>query len=148
MRVFKATLSCIGVSIVSGGAVERLKFLDWVVLVLFYSGFVSPAIVHWTNKDGCFNKITSKDLGRAGFIFYSADVAGLIVTIVSKPRKYRFDLNNNLNFWAFSSIYVTFSAIMDKSNLINLLHKFRDQQQLILQQLKVQMDFVVLQLDI
>ncbi|CAD8059260.1 unnamed protein product [Paramecium sonneborni] len=110
--VFRATLSCIGVSIVSGGAAERLTFLAWGVLALFYSGFVSPAIVHWTNKDGWLTKLGYKDFGGAGFIFYSAGVAGLIVTIVSKPRKYRFEQNSSLNFQAFSSIYVAFGTII------------------------------------
>lgn len=96
--VFKATLSCVGVSIVSGGAAERLTFLAWGVLALFYSGFVSPAIVHWTNSNGWLTKLGYKDLAGAGFIFYSAGVAALVVTVVSKPRKYRFDPNSTLNF--------------------------------------------------
>ncbi|CAD8137059.1 unnamed protein product [Paramecium octaurelia] len=110
--VFKATLSCIGVSIVSGGAAERLTFLAWGLLALFYSGFVSPAIVHWTNSNGWLTKLGYKDMAGSGFIFYSAGVAALVVTVVSKPRKYRFDPNSSLNFQPFTSIYVAFGTVI------------------------------------
>lgn len=39
-----------------------------------------------------------KDLAGAGFIFYAAGVAALIIIVITKPRRYRFDLNSTLNF--------------------------------------------------
>lgn len=32
-----------------------------------------------------------KDLAGAGYLFYAAGVAALVVTTIAKPRKYRFE---------------------------------------------------------
>lgn len=50
--VIKSTLAGISVAIVSGGAAEKITFLAWSIISIIYSGFVYPAIVHWTTSNG------------------------------------------------------------------------------------------------
>jgi Amt family ammonium transporter len=82
-----------------------MTFLGWSVFALVYSGFIYAGLTHWTLASGWYffyiyifrlKAYGYKDFSGAGVVFYAAGVAGLIITVLLKPRKFRFDLNSNL----------------------------------------------------
>lgn len=73
-----------------------MTFLGWSVFAIVYSGFIYAGLTHWTLASGWLKTYGFKDFSGAGVVFYAAGVAGLLITVLLKPRKFRFDLNSNL----------------------------------------------------
>lgn len=46
--VFRSIGASVGISIIAGAVAERMRFISWSILVVFYAGFIYPALVHWT----------------------------------------------------------------------------------------------------
>ena len=103
--VFRAAGAAIAVSVLSGAAAERMTFLAWSILTVVYAGFIYAGLAHWTLAKGWYwlnkriNRLTTlgyKDFSGAGVVFFAAGVAGLVVTVLLKPRRFRFDPNTTL----------------------------------------------------
>ena len=50
--VFSASLACAANSIVSGGAAERMTFIAYFVISVFFSGIIFPITSHWAWGNG------------------------------------------------------------------------------------------------
>lgn len=94
--VFRAAGASVAVSVLSGAAAERMTFLAWSILTIVYAGFIHAGLVHWTLAAGWLSKLGYKDFSGAGVVFFAAGVAGLVLTVLLKPRKFRFDPNTTL----------------------------------------------------
>jgi Amt family ammonium transporter len=94
--VFRAAGAAVAVAVLSGAAAERMTFLAWSVLSIVYAGFIYAALTHWTLASGWLKTLGYKDFSGAGVVFFAAGVAGLVVTVLLKPRKFRFDPNTTL----------------------------------------------------
>ncbi|CAK85357.1 unnamed protein product (macronuclear) [Paramecium tetraurelia] len=110
--VFRASGASIGVSVLSGAAAERMTFLAWSILTIVYAGFIYAGLAHWTLAQGWLKIMGFKDFSGAGVIFFAAGVAGLVLTVLLKPRRFRFDPNTNLQFSRHCPIYIAFGSIL------------------------------------
>ena len=48
--VFNSSLAAAANSIVSGGAAERMSFFGYILLSIFFSGWIYPVVISW-----CYN---------------------------------------------------------------------------------------------
>ncbi|CAK88125.1 unnamed protein product (macronuclear) [Paramecium tetraurelia] len=110
--VFRASGAAIAVSVLSGAAAERMTFLAWSILAIVYAGFIYAGLAHWTLAQGWLTTLGYKDFSGAGVVFFAAGVAGLVVTVLLKPRRFRFDPNTTLQFQRHSPIYIAFGSIL------------------------------------
>ncbi|CAD8132895.1 unnamed protein product [Paramecium octaurelia] len=110
--VFRASGAAIAVSVLSGAAAERMTFLAWSILTIIYAGFIYAGLAHWTLASGWLTTLGYKDFSGAGVVFFAAGVAGLVVTVLLKPRRFRFDPNTTLQFQRHSPIYIAFGSIL------------------------------------
>ncbi|CAD8115566.1 unnamed protein product [Paramecium primaurelia] len=110
--VFRASGAAIGIAILAGAAAERMTFLGWSVFTLIYSGFIYAGLTHWTLAAGWLSSLGFKDFSGAGVVFFAAGTAGLILTIILKPRKTRFDNGATMEFSRHSPLYIGFGSLL------------------------------------
>lgn len=53
-----------------------------------------------------------KDFSGAGVVFFAAGTAGLILTVILKPRKTRFDNGATMEFNRHSPLYIGFGSLL------------------------------------
>ncbi|CAK60161.1 unnamed protein product (macronuclear) [Paramecium tetraurelia] len=110
--VFRASGAAVGTAILAGAAAERMTFLGWSIFSVLYSGFIYAGLTHWTLAAGWLSTLGFKDFSGAGVVFFAAGVAGLILTILLKPRQARFDNGATLDFNRHSPLYIGFGSLL------------------------------------
>ncbi|KAM3128466.1 hypothetical protein pb186bvf_019398 [Paramecium bursaria] len=108
--VFNSSLAAAANSIVSGGAAERMSFFGYILLSVFFSGWIYPVVISWCyNSNGWLKNLGYHDFAGSGAIHLTAGVGALVLTIMLKPRKDRFEKENL--FKNASPIYICLSCL-------------------------------------
>lgn len=89
--VFNVAIGAAANSIVSGGACERMTFGGYAIVSIVFSSFLYPVAMHWAYGGGWLKDMGYHDFAGSGAIHLTGAVGALVITVLLKPRKNRFD---------------------------------------------------------
>lgn len=85
--MFQMTFACISVAIISGAAVDRIKFSSWIVFAALWAIFVYSPVCHWAWGGGIFDALGALDFAGGNVVHINAGVAGLVLCLMVGKRK-------------------------------------------------------------
>lgn len=96
MAVFYHTLlPCIGLAIIIGITAERLKLWAFGLFAAVYTLLLYPVQAAWLWGNGFLQQLGFIDKSGAGLIFLSAAVAGLVGSVLLRPRQGKYTGRSN-----------------------------------------------------
>lgn len=79
-------------TIVSGCVVARMTILGYFLWAFFHVCWTYPVVAHWVwAQGGWLNKLGFIDFAGTSVVHLVGGSAGLILTVIMRPRKGRFD---------------------------------------------------------
>jgi Amt family ammonium transporter len=100
-------------TIVSGCIVERMNVWTYVYYSFFLIAWVYAMIAHWAwSPHGWMNVLGYIDFAGCGVVHLVGGTAGLISTIMLKPRNGRFEEKNQNDFKPSNPTYVTLGTFL------------------------------------
>ncbi len=85
--VFQMTFACIGVAIILGSVVDRMKFSSWIVFTILWVTFVYTPVCNWAWGGGWMHKIGALDFAGGNVVHINAGVSGLVLALMVGKRK-------------------------------------------------------------
>ena len=98
-------------SIVSGGAAERMTYYGYVGLSIVFSGLIYPFAAHWGFGKGWLMDMGYHDFAGCGTVHTVGGVGALVLTIMLKPRKQRFNPKYAEHFEPSNPTYITLATL-------------------------------------
>lgn len=92
---YHSILPCIGLGVIIGITAERMKLWAFGLFAAFYTCFLYPIQAAWLWGNGFLKQLGFIDQSGAGLIFLSAAVAGLVGTLLLKPRQGKYTGRSN-----------------------------------------------------
>lgn len=113
MWIFQWAFAGTTATIVSGCIVERMEIWTYTYYSFYLVCWVYAIIVHWAwNPKGWMKVVGFIDFAGCGVVHLVGGAAGLIATIMLKPRKGRFDAKHQNDFKASNPTFVTLGTFM------------------------------------
>ncbi len=85
--LFQMTFACIGVAIILGSVVDRMKFSSWIVFTILWVTFVYTPVCNWAWGGGWMHKIGALDFAGGNVVHINAGVSGLVLALFLGKRK-------------------------------------------------------------
>ncbi|CCK78429.1 MULTISPECIES: ammonium transporter [Desulfobacula] len=84
--LFQMTFACIGVAIILGSVVDRMKFSSWIVFTILWVTFVYTPVCNWAWGGGWMHKIGALDFAGGNVVHINAGVSGLVLAMFLGKR--------------------------------------------------------------
>lgn len=84
--LFQMTFACIGVAIILGSVVDRMKFSSWIVFTVLWVTFVYAPVCNWAWGGGWMHKIGALDFAGGNVVHINAGISGLVLALFLGKR--------------------------------------------------------------
>lgn len=85
--LFQMTFACIGVAIILGAVVDRMKFSSWIVFTILWVTFVYTPVCNWAWGGGWMHKLGALDFAGGNVVHINAGISGLVLALCIGKRK-------------------------------------------------------------
>jgi Amt family ammonium transporter len=109
--VFQTAVAMAANSIVSGGAAERMTYIGYIGLSFGFSGWIYPIAAHWGFGGGWLMNMGYHDFAGDGTVHAVGGVGALVLTIMLKPRKNRYNEKYAEHFEPSNPTYITLATL-------------------------------------
>ncbi len=85
--LFQMTFACIGVAIVLGSAVDRMKFSAWIIFTILWVTFVYAPVCNWAWGGGWMHHMGALDFAGGNVVHINAGISGLVLALFLGKRR-------------------------------------------------------------
>ena len=109
-KVFNTSVGSAANSIVSGGACERMTIPGYALISIAFSAFIYPIAIHWAYAGWLFD-MGYHDFAGSGVIHFFGAMGALMITIVLKPRRDRYDESKAAQFEPSNTPFIALATL-------------------------------------
>ncbi|MFD1176752.1 ammonium transporter [Paenibacillus puldeungensis] len=97
MFLFQMAFAAVSLAIACGGMAERAKLSVYIIFGTIFIAIIYPIIAHWVWGGGWLGKLGMQDYAGSTVVHLTGATAGLVATILLKPRLGKFNKDGKPN---------------------------------------------------